>query len=250
MSSLTKTILATTLGLALTANVFAQEQVHDVDPSDLTKASTSAYVGVNNKGDVKLSGSLAYTLDNGQMAMGTIEGTMNKEGDYNDSRIQYFHVFNIDNAVTPRVAASLDIIDNQQFTTAAVGGIVMFTTPAESLNIFVRGGVLAGSYDEDFANAMGESDTDIVGGMAAAYFSWKTGDDGTYIMFSSEYTYLGGSIEDNTLKTSITFGTPLSQDKSKWGQFKLENTVSTMKSSSEKIDINDTAAWFFFKAYF
>ncbi|MGS0693346.1 hypothetical protein [Shewanella sp. 0m-4] len=201
---------------------------------------------MNNKGDVKLSGSLAYTLDNGQMAMGTIEGTMNKQGDYNDSRIQYFHVFNIDNAVTPRVAASLDIIVNQQFTTTtAVGGIVMFTTPAESLNIFVRGGVLAGSYDEDFANAMGESDThthtDIVGGMAA-YFSWKTGDDGTYIMFSPEYTYLGGSIEDNTLKTSITFGTPLSQDKSKWGQFKLENTVSTMRPSSEKIDIDDTAA--------
>ncbi|OEF08544.1 hypothetical protein [Vibrio genomosp. F10] len=250
MNTFTKTILATTLLCSGMNLALADESTEKVDPSNLTAVNTSGYVGMNNQGDVKLSASLGFGLKNGQMAMGTLEGSMDNEGKYKDSRLQYFHVFNVGNPVVPTAAASIDIIDNTNFTTAAVGAVAMFKPGVESLTIFGRVGALAGEYDEGFASAMGETDTDIVGGMAAAYLSWKPGADGTYLMLSPEYTYMDGSIETSTLKSSITVGTPLSADGKRWGQFKIENTVGSMQSTHQTVDIDDTVAWAFYKVYF
>ena len=69
----------------------------------------------------------------------------------------------------------------------------MIKPDVENLTLFGRVGVLAGDYDSDFASSMGEKKTDILGGMAAAYISWKPGADGTYFMLSPEYTYMDGT---------------------------------------------------------
>ncbi|MBY6196388.1 hypothetical protein [Vibrio hangzhouensis] len=247
MKLFTKTLIATALIASGTQVTLASETV---DPSDLTQVSTSGYLGMNNQGDVKLSASFGFGITEGQMGMATIEGTMDKGGNYSDSRAQYFQVFNTGNRIAPKAAASLDIIDNTNFTTAAVGAISMFNPGVENFVIFGRVGVLAGKYNDGFTQSMGETDQDIVGGMAAAYLSWKPGADGTYLMFSPEYTYMDGSIETSTLKTSLTVGTPLSADGKRWGQFKIENTYGSMKSSKAKVDIDDTVAWAFYKVYF
>ncbi len=246
MTLLTAAFLASTLGTAHAAD----SESTTIDPSDLTAVSTSAYVGMSNQGDVKFSSSFGFGLDNGQMAMGTLEAGLDKEGKYKDSRAQYFHVFNRDSAVVPRVAASLDIIDNNNFTTAAAGAVAMINPDIENVLLFGRVGVLAGEYKDGFTQKMGETDDDVVGAMAAAYLSWKPGADGTYFMFSPEYTYMDGAIETSTLKTSLTMGTPLSGDGKRWGQFKIENTYGQMASSHKQIDIDDTVAWAFYKVYF
>lgn len=44
--------------------------------------------------------------------MFTAEATMNNEGTYDNSCIQYFQVFDIDSKTMPKVAGSLDIIDD------------------------------------------------------------------------------------------------------------------------------------------
>ncbi|BAC97198.1 hypothetical protein [Vibrio vulnificus YJ016] len=241
---------ASVLALSVSTAYANDDHEPKVDPSDLTAVSTSGYIGMNNQGDVKLSASLGFGLDNGQMAMGTLEGTMDQEGKYKDSRLQYFHVFNLPYPHVPRVAASLDLIDNANFTTLAVGAVAMFNPGIKDVVMFGRVGALAGQYDENFSRMMGENDSDIIGGMAAGYLSWKPGADGTYLMFSPEYTYMDGSIETSTLKTSLTLGTPLSADGKRWGQFKLENTYGQMESSQKTIHIDDTVAWAFYKVYF
>lgn len=248
MNLFKKTCLVSTLAL-LSSGAFAAEK-QEIDPSDLTKTNTAAYVGINSQGDIKLNGSLSFGLSNGQKAMTTLEGTMDNEGNYSDSRLQYFHVFNVNSPVVPRVAASLDIIDNNQFTTAAIGSIALFQTPIKEFNIFARVGALAGEYDSDFAASMGASDTSITGGMAATYFVWKPGADGTYFALYPEFTYLDGDIETSTVKTTLMAATPLSADKTRWGQFKIENTSGTMESARHKIEINDTVGWFLYKVFF
>lgn len=236
---------------SISSGAFADDTVKkDIDPSDLTKASTSAYLGVNNQGNVKLSGSLSYSLDNGQTAMTTLEGTMDNEGNYANSRLQYFHVFNINSAVTPRIAASIDIIDNKQFTTVAAGAIALFQTPIDSLKFFARAGVLTGEYSDSFTSQLNVSDNKIVGGMAAGYAVWSPGADGTYFAAYPELTYLSGDIDITSVKTTLMAATPLSQDKTKWGQFKIENTYNKVKGNGFDESTDETVAWFLYKAYF
>jgi len=235
---------------ALCNTAAAQEE--DFDASDMTRANTTAIISASNKGDVKLTGSLSYAHRNGQASMVLLEGTMDREGDYKDARLQYFHVFNLDNATTPRIAASLDIIDNDMFTTAALGGIAMVRTSYEPLTFFVRGGVLAGSYDDEFAKTMGTSNTDVKGAMGAAYAVLKTGQDGTFLAAYPEFTYLDGDVEIESVKTTFMAATPLSADGKRWGQIKLENTSGTLTDASglkHKMD-SDTVAWFNYKVYF
>ncbi|PMH43117.1 hypothetical protein BCU68_03765 [Vibrio sp. 10N.286.49.B3] len=229
--------------------VAAQEQ--ELDPSDMTRANTSMYVALSNEGAVKASGSLSYTYQNGQMSMVTLEGSMDSEGEYSDSRLQYFHVFNTGNSISPRVAASLDIIDNDSFTTAAVGAISIFRTPNENLTFFGRVGALAGEYSDSFASDRKISDKSIVGGMAAAYAVLKTGNDGTYLALYPEYTYLHGDVEMSTVKTTFLAATPMSEDKTRWGQFKLESSSTSMTQDNQSIDLpTETVAWFQYKVFF
>lgn len=238
------------LFIGLTANsAFAEE---DFDASDLTRASTTALLSASNQGELKFTGSLSYKLSNGQEAMTSLEATMDKDGDYSNSRAQYFHVFSFDNPVTPRVAVSLDVIDNKSFTTAALGGISIFRTSYEPLTFFGRAAVLAGQYDEDFARSLGETNTDIVGGMAAAYAVLKTGNDGSFLALYPEYTYLDGDITMNTVKTTFMAATPMSADAKRWGQIKIENTVGDIKTNSLSINRSldsETKVWFNYKIY-
>jgi len=254
MNKFTKTALATTLLVSGFNTAIAEESEKTVDPSDLTAVNTTASFGMAGNGDATLSGSLGFALKNGQMAMTTLEGSLDKDGKYSDSRLQYFHVFNIGNAVVPKAGVSLDIIDNQAFTTAAVGAVAMFNPDVENLVFFGRAAVLGGGYSDFTADIMGESNTDIVGGMAAFYAVWKPGADGTYFWISPEFTYLDGDIETMVPKVTLTAGTPLSADAKHWGQIMLESSDTTMKDSrgnkNHDLSGTDTVITATYKVYF
>lgn len=251
MNHFKRAVITTLIGSTLAAGAFAgdNKQAEDLDASDMTRAYTNMYVGTSNKGDVKASGSLSYRYDNGMESMVSLEGTMNKEGKYSDSRLQYFHVFSINNAVTPRVAVSLDVIDNETATTAALGAISIFRTPIESLTFFGRVGALTGKYSDAALNNFGVTDSNLVGGMGAAYAVWKTGQDGTFLALYPEFTYLSGDIESSTVKTTFMAATPLSADRTRWGQIKFENTYGSMESDTRTVDIDETRVWFNYKVY-
>lgn len=252
MKNISKAALATLISTALIANAYAVDNTSDeeLDASDMTRAYSTFYVGASNNGDLKASGSLSYNLGNGMESMVSLEGTMDKDGKYSDSRMQYFHVFSIDSAVTPRVAVSLDIIDNSMATTAALGAISIFKTPIDSLTFFGRVGALTGEFSDESLAQFNVTDNSLVGGMAAGYAVWKTGQDGTFLAAYPEFTYLSGDIESSTVKTTLMAATPLSADQTRWGQVKLENTYGEMTSDSRQLDIDETKVWFNYKVYF
>ncbi len=251
MHILTKSILVALCGHVWTTNVYAADNLKNdnLDASDLTRAYTTFYLGAGNKGNVKASGSLSYQYENGMESMLSLEGTLDKEGKYADSRLQYFHVFNTGNTISPRIAVSLDVIDNEIATTAALGAISIFRTPIDSLTLFARVGAITGQYSESATNMFSVTDDSLVGGMGAGYAVWKTGQDGTFLAVYPEMTYLNGDIESNTVKTTVMAATPLSADKTRWGQVKFENTSGDMESNSKKLKINENQIWFNYKVY-
>lgn len=249
----TKTFTATALTLSLLASPFIlADEEQNVDPSDVARAVTSFTVGLSNTGKAKAMGTMAMPINEQQQAMIVAEGNMTNEGKYSDARVQYFHVFNLDSASVPKVAASLDLIDNDMVSTAAVGGVAAINTDSDRFTVFLRAGALAGEYKEDFiqSGGFGINDQTAIGGTAAAFLNIKTGDDGTFFTFNPEYTYIDGDLESSTLKTTLRLATPLSQDKSRWGELRVENTYGDVKSAVKTQHVDDTAAWFLYRAYF
>ncbi|MCX2760468.1 hypothetical protein OQJ65_19440 [Vibrio sp. Sgm 22] len=246
--TLNKKFALTALAALTLSSTFVMAE-EDHDPSDVARATTSFTVGATNNGDVKGALTYAFSVNDTQQGMVAVEGNMDKEGKYSDARAQYFHVFNFDDPTVPKVAASLDLIDNASMTTAALGAVVAIT-PVEQFSMYLRGGVLGGEYSDAMTRKFGVSDNSTVGGMAAGYFTVKTGSDGTYVMVSPEYSYTGGDIETSTLKTSLRIGTPMNAAKTHWGEFRVENTYGTMESESMTLDVDDTVAWFMYKSFF
>lgn len=243
--------LTLALLLSLSSNqLLAADSEDSPNPSDITEVSTSAYFGINNQGGVKGSIARGFGFSEKTEGMITIEAAIDKEGHYSDSRFQYFQVFNTKNHVVPKAAVSLDVMDNDMFTSASLGSVIAINPGVKGLSIFPRAGVLAGEYSDSSVNQFNVSDRGTTGASAALYVSYTMGNDGTYIMVSPEYNYLGGDIETSMLKTSVKMGTPFSQDKTRWGEIRLENTDMKMESASKKIKNNDTVVWANYKFYF
>lgn len=234
--------------LTLAASSIADSK--EPDPSDLTETNTSAYLGMSNQGGFKASISADIQVNAQQTGMFTIEGTINKEGEYSDSRLQYFHVFNTENQYVPKAAASLDVIDNDMFSSASVGATLALNSGVKGLNIFPRVGLLAGQYSSQALNQFSVKDDQALGGSAALYVMYTMGKDGTYIGAWPEYNYLSGDINASILKTTIKLATPFSADKQRWGEIKLENTNSRMQANSHSLESNDTVVWANYKFYF
>ncbi|GIU50881.1 MULTISPECIES: hypothetical protein [Shewanella] len=249
-STLATLLLSSLIFTGTYSSAIVAEEKPEHDPSDLTKATTSGYAAMSNKGDLKVSISGSFSVSPTQEGMLTLEGTMNNEGEYSDSRLQYFHVFDLESTAVPKVAMSLDMINNDAFTTAAIGGIASITLPSDKVNLFVRAGVLGGEYSDDFVEMMGESDTATYGATGDIFLILKTGNDGTYFMINPEYTYMTGSIETSVLKTTLEVATPLSQDKTRWGQIKIENTLASTSSTHFDYSADETVVWALYKAYF
>lgn len=239
--------------LALCSASAVAENEENNDPSNVSKPTTSLTIGATNKGDVKLFGSAAFDVNDTQKSMFLLEGDMDGEGDYKSARMQYFHAFSTGNAMMPIVAASLDFVDNDMMSSLSVGS-VLAVTPTENFAMYLRAGVLVGEYKDDSdALALGGftiDDDSFKGAMAAAWFTYKTGSDGTYLTFHPEYTYIDGDVEIETLKTSYRVGTPLNESQTHWGEFRIDHTSTTMEGNNNKMDIDDTSAWFMYKAYF
>lgn len=196
------------LALIATSSLFSiplyAETAQDIDPSDVARANTSITIGATNNGQVKGVVSYAFSINETQQGMVYLEGNMDKEGSYQDSRVQYFQVFNLESKIVPKIAASLDVIDNASLTSTALGAVVA-VTPTEKFAMYLRAGVLGGKYKSESTQYFGVNDDSAVGGMAAGYFTYKTGSDGTFIMFSPEYTYVDGDIETSKLKTYASY---------------------------------------------
>ncbi len=236
------------LAAAFSTAAWANSEADEIDPADITRTNTTAAISVSNQGSVKFNGSIAFTLDNGHQAMTYLEATMDQEGDYKDSRLQYFHVIGTNSARMPRVAGSLDLIDNSMATTLAVGAVNMITTSNPNLFFFFRGAALFGQYDDNFLGGTGADDS-IFGGMGMARVVWKPGADGSYLSLYPEYTYMGGDVDVSVMKTTFLAGTPLSADGTRWGEFKLED-IHTDIDGAVNGEIDDTIAWFMYKVFF
>lgn len=249
----TKIILLSAIVILAPTLVAANEQSSErVDPSDVTRAYSQAHIGTSNKGDVKAMGALSYQFDGGTAAMVSLEATMDENGDYKDSRGQYFHVFGTGNDVMPRIATSLDVIDNNDFTTAAFGAAAAITTPFDSFNVYARGAGLMGEYKDDgaLASKYNITDTDITGYNGAAWLVWKPFEDGTYFSLSPEYTKMDGNLEADILKTSITAATPITDGGDKWLQFKYEDIDSDFTHQGITDSVNDRIFWTQLKMFF
>ncbi|MEZ9911032.1 hypothetical protein AB4371_21635 [Vibrio sp. 10N.261.51.A3] len=253
ISRSTKILLLNAVVILTPSLAAANEQSNErIDPSDMTRAYSQAFIGTSNKGDVKAFGSLSYQFDGGSEAMVALEGTMSENGDYKDSRGQYFHAFGTGNNLMPRVATSLDIIDNKDFTTAAFGAASILKTPAESITLFFRAGGLIGEYKKEGALAQqyGIRDTHITGYTGTAWLVWKPMQDGSYITLSPEYTTMDGSLNIETLKTSVTTAVPLTESGDKWLQFKFDNIDMDINHMGNTDSVTDRVFWTQFKMFF
>ncbi|WP_112480210.1 hypothetical protein [Vibrio variabilis] len=243
----TRSILVLSL-LAASAPVLAADKTPD--PSDLTETNTSAYVGMSNQGGVKGSISGDMKFDNGQQGMFTLEAAMDKDGKYTDSRFQYFHVFTTENTTVPKIAASLDVLDNALFTSASPGVTLAINSGVKGLNIFPRAGVLGGKFSDEVKSFASLSDQNAIGGSAALYVFYTAGHDGTYFGLYPEYNYLSGDVDMSVLNTNFLMSTPFSKDRTRWGQIKVTNTNTTIKNSFVDKSINETVVWANYKFYF
>lgn len=246
--SLKKSISLTTFAIIAlsSASLYAAEEN---DPSDVARASTSFTLGATNKGDVKGFLTYGFGVNDTQQGMIAAEVNLDNETKYRDARLQYFHVFNFESSTVPKIAASIDIIDNASMTTGALGAVVAIT-PADYFSMYLRAGVLAGQYSDTMTNQFGVNDDSAFGGMVAGYFTFKTGADGTFIMLNPEYTYVSGDIDTSSFKSAVRLGSPLNAAKTQWGEFRIEHTGGSVKSASLRQDIDDTVAWFMYKSFF
>ncbi|WP_255526919.1 hypothetical protein [Photobacterium sp. BZF1] len=205
---------------------------------------------MSNQGGLKGSISGDFSFSERQTGMLTIEGTMNKEGKYSDSRLQYFHVFSTANSVVPRAAVSLDVIDNDMFTSASLGTTFAINAGVKGLNLFPRAGALAGKFSQATLDEFNVSNDEAYGGSAAMYVIYNVGKDGTYIGVWPEYNYLSGDVDASVLKSTFMIATPFSKDKTRWGNIRVENTDAKLSTNSKTINSNDTVVWASYKFYF
>ncbi|MEZ9932621.1 hypothetical protein AB4455_24775, partial [Vibrio sp. 10N.261.46.E12] len=225
---------------------YKQQQI---DPSDMTRTYTQFTAGMNTKGDAKLIGSLSGGYSNGQEFMTVAEATMSTEGDYKDSRVQYYHVFKADSALTPRYAASLDVIDNDLFSSASLGAATVFKTGIQGFDIYARLGYAAGEFSDDFAASQNIGDKSASGLMWGLYPTYVA-DNGMFVTVYPELLSLNGETDFSNLKTTVSFGAPINENKTTWINLKFENVQNEWETNGIKESTNDNVLWTYFKLYF
>ncbi|MDX2321408.1 MAG: hypothetical protein QNK26_12545 [Moritella sp.] len=247
-----KILLATILGSLLSTSVIASEEVKDVDPSNLTRVTTSAAIVFGTAGAAKgqLTASGAY--DSGAAYQGRLETTIDPDGKYAGARAQWFQAYDSNINWMPKAGFSIDVINQDSngvnMTTGAVGGIVMLPTPISGVVTFPQIAAVAGNIELD---ATGKNYA-VYGGMGAVHVSAKLGNSGAYMLLWPEYTNVSGDgIDLESLKYSIALGMPLTKDKAWWTQLVLEHTSSDMSLDNQTLsDSTDKTAWLFIRTYF
>lgn len=248
-----KLLLATLLGSLLSTSVIAAEdEVIDVDPSDLTRVTTSASIVFGTGGATKgqLTASGAY--NSGAAYQGRLETTIDPDGKYAGARAQWFQAYDSNIDWMPKAGFSLDVINQDSngvnLTTGAVGGIVMLPTPIDGLVIFPQVAAVAGSLEFDGIN----KNYELYGGMGTFNVSAKLNNDGAYMILWPEYTNVSGDgVAMESLKYSIALGMPLTKNKAWWTQLLLEHGSTKMSLDNHTIsDTTDKKAWLFVRTYF
>lgn len=247
-----KILLATFLGSLLSTSVIASEEVKDIDPSNLTRVTTSASIVFGTAGATKgqLTASGAY--DSGVAYQGRLETTIDPDGKYAGARAQWFQAYDSNIDWMPKAGFSLDIINQDSngvnLTTGALGGIVMLPTPVPGLVTFPQIAAVAGTIEFDSTG----KDYAVYGGMGTFTVSSKLNDNGAYMLLWPEYTNVSGDgMTMESLKYSVALGLPLTKNKAWWTQLLLEHTSSEMSLDNKTIsDTTDKTAWLFIRTYF
>ncbi len=253
-----KFVYLTPLALVLSMPVMA-EGSDAIDPADVTKVYTQSAIMLNGSSQIQWQGQVAGGLDNvqqfallGEATFDNKDNDPNKFGlDYQNSRFQYFHVFESGLMSMPKIGASLDYINtrtqhlkNDLLSVGAVAAINPSYTGG--LLVFPRAGVVTGSME-----AMDQKD-DLTGYSLALITAKHVGDSGAYVSVVPEWQDLSGSDSDmRNMSIKTSFNAPLNSSRSWWVNTRFDITKTSIDVNNSSLPSDwQTGAWLGVRYYF
>ncbi|MDV5169646.1 hypothetical protein [Photobacterium rosenbergii] len=245
-----KLVLLTPLALALSTPTFADEVI---DPADVTNVYTQTALMVSGDSSLLWQGQVAGGMENGQQFALLAEATFDNEDndsnkfglDYQNSRVQYFHVFDTGINSTPKAGVSFDYINTRTNAVKndllAVGGVAA-VNPASvgGLLVFPMANVIAGNME------LADGTKDDLTGFGASLITAKyIGDTGAYVVVTPEIQNLSGDtldVQNITVKTGLN--APLNSNRSTWINTRFDFAKSTISVNGTDLDADwETKAW-------
>ena len=256
-----KFALVTPLILSLSQPAFADDN-QAIDPADVTKVYTQTALLFSGNSQFQWQGQVAGGLENGQQFAFLTEATFdNKDNhtdkfgfDYQNSRTQYFHVFNTDAAAFPKIGASLDYVNTRTDSISndllSIGGVAAIN-PAytKGLMVFPRAGYMTGSMEVKGLT----SEKDSLSGYALGLITAKhLGDSGAYVSVVPEWQSLqGDEIEMSSMSVKTSLNAPLNSSRTWWINTRFDLTKSDITVSGSGPEGEwQSEAWIGVRHYF
>ncbi|MGF1682786.1 hypothetical protein [Photobacterium minamisatsumaniensis] len=255
-----KFALLAPLAACLAAPVMAEEE-QVIDPADVTKVYTQSALMFSGNSQFQWQGQIAGGLENGQQFALLSEATFdnndndpNKFGfDYQNSRTQYFHVFNTSSAAMPKIGASLDYVNTRTNTIKndllSIGAVAAIN-PAYTagLLVFPRAGVMTGSMEV----AGMDSKDDLTGYSLGLITAKYLGENGAYLSIVPEWQDLSGDeIDMQNLSVKASINVPLNNSRTWWLNTRYDFTKSDLKVNGTDLGGDwETQAWIGVRHYF
>ncbi len=256
----------------------ATDQKESVDPSNLTKTFTQAFMQLDSDSNIKLGGSISGQFNSHHQYMGGIETSLGKTSgnidnnfgaSYLGSRTQFFGALSTNIKFSPKVGYSLDYSHFTDGTTlTAVGGLFLVNPVyTKGFMIFPNLAYAVGTIHNgdqsargDFFGAIEEfplpntatNNIDVDGVLLNIFVSKKLNANGTFIMAWPEYVNVSGgglSVKQITLK--VNFGMPINEAKNWWFNVMYELKQPNIRFLNETIaDSTKTKIYLGVKRYF
>ncbi|UTT86221.1 hypothetical protein LZI70_17855 [Vibrio pelagius] len=245
------------LALALSAPTFADEVI---DPADVTNVYTQTALMVSGDSSLLWQGQVAGGMENGQQFALLAEATFDNEEndpdkfglDYQNSRVQYFHVFDTGVGATPKAGVSFDYINTR---TNSVKNDLLAVGAVAAVNPESVGGLLifpmASAITGNMELADGTKD-DLTGFGASLITAKYIGDTGAYFVVTPELQSLSGDtldVQNITVKSGIN--APLNSNRTTWINTRFDFSKSTLSVNGTDLDADwETTAWLGVRHYF
>ena len=227
--------------------------------ADVTKVYTQSALMVNGSSQIQWQGQIAGGLDNGQQFALLGEATFdnkdndtNKFGlDYQNSRFQYFHVFEYGLEGLPKIGASLDYINTRTRSVKndlfAVGGVAAIN-PAYTggFLVFPLAGLMTGSME------VAEQKDDLNGYSLALVTAKHIGDSGAYVSVIPEWQDMSGdTIDMQNLSIKTALNVPLNSSRKWWLNTRFDMTKTSIDVNNSSLANEwQTEAWVGVRYYF
>ena len=257
---------ALTIPLSVVLSIPAHaESERVIDPADVTKVYTQSALMLSGSSDIQFQGQVSGGLENGQQFALLAEATFVDDNDeslrdpndfgseYNNSRIQYFHVFETGTKATPKVGLSLDYVNTRtsiKNDLLSVGGVVAIN-PAYTggFLVFPRAGLMTGSME---IPAMNSSKDDLTGYSLGLITAKHLGDSGAYVSLVPEWQDLSGSdinMQNFSFKTSLNV--PMNSARTWWLNTRYDITKGDIDVNGLSMPSEwQTEAWVGVRYYF